>query len=291
MATPENTLDEVVRTMIRTAAGRVLDTEQAALADEPDGVHRHRTRVRRFRSILAMLGDQLEPGPTQRVRGQLREWGTQLGTVRDAEVVAAETDAAMKAEGIDDEALRRRLVDEPLAEYARRHARLVRLRDQPRAEARMRDLHTFAAHPPLVDTDLDAVTAFTAVLRKEVRRVKKAASRLDGSLESLHDVRKAGRRLRYAAEAVVAAGPASLADAAAVAAKAGSHLHDVLGGHRDAVALAERLDRARVRASRAGESVAGYERMMATAVERADARLSQLDDALAQVRAASAALS
>jgi CHAD domain-containing protein len=291
MSPTESSLDDVVRAMIRGAAAQVLDTEQAALADEPDGVHRHRTRVRRLRSILAMLRDQLEPGPAQKIRGQLREWGTQLGTVRDAEVVAAETETAMTDAGIDDEALRRRLVDAPTAEYAQRHARLVRLREQPRAEARMRDLRSFAADPALADVGGDVTEVLSGVLRREARRVTKAAKRLDGSMDGLHDVRKAGRRLRYAAEAVVASGPGELADVAKSAAKAGSHLHDVLGNHRDAVALAERLERAKVRASRAGEPVGGYDRMIAAAQERADARMSQLDDAVARVRAASAGLS
>jgi CHAD domain-containing protein len=154
----------------------------------------------------------------------------------------------------------------------------------------MRDLRAFAADPALADVGGDVAEALTAVLRREARRVTKAAKRLDGSMDGLHDVRKAGRRLRYAAEAVVASGPEELSDPAKSAAKAGSHLHDVLGDHRDAVALAQRLERARVRAARAGEPVGGYDRMIAAAGERADARLSQLDGAVARVRAASADL-
>ena len=277
--------------MVRAAAGEVLDTEQAALADEPDGVHRHRTRVRRFRSILALLRDELPTAPSRRLRRQFRAWGTQLGTVRDAEVLAAEAEEAMAGAGVDDEAIRRRLADEPLADYARRHARLVRLSEEPRARERMRELHAFSIEPPLTGGERDVDEVLSAVLAREIRRVRKTAKRRDGSMERLHDVRKAGRRLRYAAEAIVAHGPAGLADAAATAAKAGSRLHDVLGDHRDAVALIERLTRAKVRASRAGESTRGYDRMIEAASERADTRLGQLDDALARVKAASDDLS
>ncbi len=287
MVAPHVSLGEVARSMVRGAAGAVLDAEQAALADEPDGVHALRTRVRRLRSILSLLREHLDDRRSQRLRVPLREWGSQLGTVRDAEVLAAEAASALAAAGIDDDAMRRRLVEEPLADYARLHARLVALSEQPRAKERMRELHAFAADPPLVGVDADATGALTAVLRREARRVRKAAKRLDGSMERLHDVRKAGRRLRYAAEAIGEAGPATLTDAAASAAKAGSRLHDVLGDHRDAVVLAARLERSRVRAARAGEATEGYDRLIAAATARAMRRRGQLDRALRRVRDAS----
>ena len=290
MVPPHESLGDVARSMIRGAAGAVLDAEAAALADEPDGVHALRTRVRRLRSILSLLRDHLDDPRSARLRVQLREWGSQLGTVRDAEVLAAEAATALADADIDDDAMRRRLVDEPLADYARLHARLVVLSEQPRAKARMRELHAFAADPPLVGAGAEATQALTAVLRREVRRVRKAAKRRDGSMDRLHDVRKAGRRLRYAAEAIGEAGPVALADAAASMAKAGSRLHDVLGDHRDAVALAARLERARVRAGRAGEATEGYDRLIASATERADTRRGQLDRALRRVRSASSLL-
>lgn len=287
MPSEERSFSEMAAAMVRAAVADVLETEAAALADAPDGVHRHRTRVRRLRGILAMLRRDLPPETTDRVRVQLREWGTQLGTVRDAEVLVAEAEASLTEAEVDDEALRRRLIERPAAEYAARHARLVRLHQQPRARARTSELHAFAAG---IAPSERGAGAFADILGREARRVRKAAKRLDGSLDRLHDVRKAGRRLRYAAEAVVAEGPPDLADAAKAAAKAGSHLHDVLGDHRDALALAERLRRARVRASRAGEPVEGYDRMIAAAEERAHSRLAHLDDALKRVRTSSKAL-
>ena len=101
MVPPHESLGDVARSMIRGAAGAVLDAEAAALADEPDGVHALRTRVRRLRSILSLLRDHLDDPRSARLRVQLREWGGQLGTVRDAEVLAAEAATALADADID----------------------------------------------------------------------------------------------------------------------------------------------------------------------------------------------
>ena len=44
---------DVVAEMIRERATAVIETEPAALAGEDDGVHQHRSQVRRLRDVLA----------------------------------------------------------------------------------------------------------------------------------------------------------------------------------------------------------------------------------------------
>ena len=288
MVDAEPTLNSVVSRMLRTAAAGVVDTEAAALTDEPDGVHQHRTRVRRLRSVLALVRDQVDSVAARRLRVEFREWGRQLGTVRDAEVAAIDADTAMTAAGIDDEAMRRRIVDAPTLEYSSLHARLVRLREQGRGEARMRELHTLVAAP--VTAEGDAADVLAGLLAREVHRVKRAATHTDESPDQFHELRKAGRRLRYAAEAVAEAGPASLVDASTALGKAGKHLHNLLGEYRDAVALADRLERTQGRAGRAGEATEGYDRMIADASENARERLGAVDEAVDRVRSAASDL-
>lgn len=287
MSSPDASFSDLAAAMIRAAAAGVLDTEDAAIADAPDGIHRHRTRVRRLRSILAALRPYLDEAAAQRLRVSFREWGTQLGTVRDAEVMAADAAEALERAGIADEEIRQRLVEEPRSEHARRHARLLEVRNLPRAGSRMSDLRAFALEPRLGDPGEDTEKVLAGMLRHEARRVRRAAKRADGTLDRYHDLRKAGRRLRYIAEAVREVGPGSLAAVAQELGEAGSHLHDVLGTHRDALALAERVARTRVRAARAGESIDAYDRLLADAEERAESRLRKTDAAVARVRAAS----
>jgi hypothetical protein len=63
-------------------------------------------------------------------------------------------------------------------------------------------------------------------------------------------------------------------------------VHDLLGDHRDLVIFAERVERERALAARAGESVAAYDALAREARATAERRLEGLDDALARIRAA-----
>ncbi|WP_409048208.1 CHAD domain-containing protein [Microbacterium sp. HA-8] len=278
-------IGDVVREIVRASAATVVDTRGAALADETDGVHRHRTAVRRVRSVLAAFAPPLDPAAARRVRVVFAEWGGQLGVVRDAEVRADAAAQALEKQQIADDGIRRRLVDDELMQYQRLHARLVELAEGERlaeADALLRDL---AADPVLEGAEESARRALRRILRREVRRVRRAAKRQDGSVERLHEVRKAGRRLRYVGEAIGAATPL-FADIVADLAAAGEAVHDLLGDHRDLVIFAERVERERARAARAGEPVAAYDALAAEARATADRRLEGLDDALARIRTA-----
>ena len=83
---PPATAGDVIRSILGTTAERLFDTETDAMADEPDGLHQHRTHVRRLRSILAGFRDYLDEAAAQELRVRFDEWGSQLGIVRDIEV-------------------------------------------------------------------------------------------------------------------------------------------------------------------------------------------------------------
>jgi CHAD domain-containing protein len=278
-------IGEVVGDIVRAAAASVVDTRGVALADTPDGVHRHRTAVRRLRSVLAAFAPPIDPAAARRVRVLFAEWGGQLGVVRDAEVRADAAAHAIEELQIADDGIRRRLVDDERMQYQRLHARLVELARGERlaeADALLREL---AADPALAGAEEPARRALRVILRREVRRVRRAAKRRDGSVERLHEVRKAGRRLRYVGEAIGAATPL-FGDVVVELAAAGEAVHDLLGDHRDLVIFAERVERERARAARVGEPVAPYDALAGGARVAADRRLEGLDDALARIRAA-----
>ena len=282
--------DDVIRSIIRTTADKLITTQSAAIADAPDGVHQHRTHVRRLRSVLAAFRDQLDEPAARDLRVQFREWGQQLGVVRDFEVQAEVAESALEDLGIEDAEMRTRLVDAQRQAHAKAHVRLCKLHEGPRSIARMAALEAFAADPPLT-TKADArVHKLAAVAKREARRVRRAAKRANGSIESLHAVRKAGRRLRYVAEALHAAVPDQFGADFEELAEAGEDVHDALGDHRDELIFIERLELARAQAGRAGERVEQYDALIARAADRADESLAGLDAALDRVRAAAAAI-
>jgi CHAD domain-containing protein len=284
------TADDVIRSIILTTADHLITTQSAAIADAPDGVHQHRTHVRRLRSVLAGFRDHLDEAAARDLRVQFSEWGQQLGVVRDFEVQADVAASAMDDLGIDDPAMRARLVDAEREAHATAHMRLCELHDGPRSIARMAALEAFAADPPLTAKAHGKVMSLAAVAKHEARRVRRAAKRADGSTESLHAVRKAGRRLRYVAEALHAAMPEAFGADFEELAEAGEDVHDALGDHRDELIFIDRVEIARTQAGRAGERVEPYDELIARSAERAKASLAGLDAALDRVKAALAAL-
>lgn len=284
------TIDDVVRAAIHTAAERFFATESAAMDDLPDGVHQHRTHVRRLRSLLAGFRGYLDEAAARALRAQLGEWGTQLGVVRDIEVRAHVAAAAMDALDIHDAAARRRLVGAEEAEYRRAHARLRKLHDSPRASARADAIVRFADDPPTTRAAGAEAKALLGLARHEARRVLRAAGRSDGSTQSLHDLRKAGRRLRYVCEALHSASPEQYGQAIADLAAAGEDVHDTLGDHRDEHLFLQRLAIERAHAGHCGESVEPFDDLAARSAVRAEHRLEDLDHAIERVRTAAKAL-
>lgn len=283
---PPATASDVIRSILRATTDRLFATESAAMADVPDGLHQHRTHVRRLRSILAGFGRYLDEPTAQALRVQFGEWGGQLGVVRDIEVRAQVAGAAMDELGIRDPAMRTRLVDAELEEYARAHARLRELHDGPRMRARKAALARLAAAPPFTAAADAEPGTLEEVARREARRVRRAAKRSDGSIESLHELRKAGRRLRYVAEALNEAAPDQFGDDFAELAAAGEAVHDALGDHRDELIFIERIELARAQAGRAGERVEPYDALISRSRRRAADRLDGLGHALRRVRKA-----
>lgn len=284
------TIGEVLESALAHVADDVESSLAAALADEPDGVHQQRVRVRRLRSILAGFRGVLDARAAERVRVAYAEWGRELGIVRDIEVRAAVAEELLERVGATRPEVVTRLVDRERSEYAGAHERLVELARQPRAVAREGMLRSFAAQPGIADPARQSDDVVRDVLRAQVRRVRKAARRIDGTDDSYHALRKAARRMRYVAEAVLDADPDVDVPGVADIAHVGDALHDVLGDHRDAVLFAEHVAREAVLAVRAGELSNVYDVIEAAALADAQSRLESLPKVLKRLRAAGSAL-
>ncbi|WP_353813850.1 CHAD domain-containing protein [Agromyces sp. SYSU T00266] len=292
----------VVVVALRAVRDRLRGFLPGALADEPDALHQLRTNVRRLRSVLAAYGAVLDVSVVTGLRRRLRELGQELGTVRDLEVRVQVAEAALadgdEAGRFASEAQRERvrgiLVDDERAAHDLAHARFVERQELPRAVERLEELDRVLAAPPFTQrATRDVTTELGRLLGREAERAGRRAHRLPDqpSLDELHDLRKASRRLRYAAEALSEAPVRLFGQRAADLADAGDDIHDVLGDHRDELLFAEHLRRAAAHAAHAGEPADVLQRLAEDADARAAAHLAELPGAVRALRKAARAWS
>jgi CHAD domain-containing protein len=284
------TIGAVLELIVGRAADEIGATAPAALADEPDGVHQQRVRVRRLRSVLAGFEDSLDARSARRLRVAFAQWGSELGVVRDIEVRASVAEETLAQAGIDDPAVVRRLVDSERDAYAAAHARLVELAHGPRAQERERELREFVEGLIVVEPDRPAAPVLSDVLQSQTKRVLKVGRHLDESGERYHDLRKAARRAKYVAEAVAEAAPGLWTTKVEALAAAGDDLHDALGEHRDGMLLSRHAQREGALASRAGERSDAYDTVAALAQAAAEKQLAEVGPALRRLKDAASDL-
>lgn len=278
------TAQTIARRIVQAASADVESTEAAALADAPDGVHQHRTVVRRLRSVITVLRRISPTAQARELNAALKAWGHLLGEARDAEVRAQRAEDALAERGIDDADARRRLVGDERAAYRHLHDRVVAAHGTEESRARTQLVREAGLHLEL--DDATAKKVFRRLLRGEADRVVRAARRSDGSVERLHDVRKAARRLRYLAEAVDRADPELLGGDARRVGRRAKRVHKLLGDHRDDLLLADRARALHRRAFTAQEDTRPYDAVAALAAERAEANLKEVPKALKRVKKA-----
>jgi CHAD domain-containing protein len=207
--------------------------EQVVRAAGEEGVHDLRVAMRRIRSLLRTFRPLLDPEAvptTERMREELKWAGAELSAVRDLEVIHGRLDEASEPEGPSS-------VTDRLDRHRRQAGTAARtqvehLLASSRYERMVAELDALAE-----DLSWDRVTEKAARkrLRKDWRRVRRRAEAADraGSQEehelALHDVRKAAKRARYAAEALAPA----LGEPAARMATVAEQVQDTLGSHRD----------------------------------------------------------
>jgi CHAD domain-containing protein len=270
---------------IRDLVNALEQSDPAARADEPDAVHRMRTIVRRLRSVLAAYRSLFDRDVTDDLRDRLGTLGSALGDARDLEVQALRAQSLLDELGRPETDARVRLVDGTRDQYAKAHRHLNSVLSSQDYFRLLDDLEAFVAHPPLTDAAArSAKKVVKKVLAREIRRVEKRADAVaaeGGDLESqLHAVRKAGRRLRYAAEVAESANVGR----SPVVAAAAERVQDTLGEHRDCILFGRHLSRTADRAEAAGEKTAVYTALSELSTRSGTAALAESTSALADVR-------
>jgi CHAD domain-containing protein len=214
----------------------LLRHDVLARRDAPDAVHRMRVASRRLRATMRAYRRLLDRDRTDRIRAELKWLGGRLGPARDLEVMEAEL--THEVGELPDE-----LVLGPV------EARLTRHFSPARAEARravVRTLRTkrylglldqlerLVSDPPLTPrADRKAGKELPRHVRRAYRRTARKVAGLDGSDEALHDVRKAAKRVRYAAEVAVPA----VGTKANRTRKRARAVTKILGDHQDSVVI------------------------------------------------------
>jgi CHAD domain-containing protein len=241
--------------------------------EQPDAVHQVRVSARRLRSTLAAFRDVLDRTATAPLREELSWLGGELADLRDGEVALAHLREVVAAEPEE-------LVLGPVAARLQQAEirdaragldRVQRTLSEPRYLRLLDDLHALVADPPFAARAEEPVApVLDDALRHSARRLRRrlrAARRAPEAdrAPALHDVRKAAKRVRYAAE--TGAGEMSHVTKLAKAAK---KVQTELGEVQDTVITREYSRRFAIAAAAAGESTFTYGRLHALEQARAE---------------------
>lgn len=236
---------EVVMAWLGQQVAQLRRQDPLVRADAPDAVHQMRVATRRLRSALATFRPLLDRDLTDPVRAELTWIADVLGEARDVEVMQARLTEMLRAE--DPEAVSASAgtwVERILGDrYAQAHAACVRAMTSERYVALLECLDRLLEEPPWTE---DAPDRSAAVLRRRVahdwkrlgRRVRAVQdTRDDERADALHEVRKAAKRVRYAAEPLVQ----QYGKPAKRFVKLTKRVQSVLGDHQDSVVTQEEL--------------------------------------------------
>jgi CHAD domain-containing protein len=282
------TAGEVLTNYLAQQLAELRHQEPLVRQEEPDSVHQMRMCARRLRSVLATGKKLFDAGAVTYVRAELRWLSEVLGSARDPEVIhdrlrellGGEPDALIfgpAAQRIDNE------LDSTSA--AGRRAVLEAL-DGGRYATLVSRLEELVAAPPLTaKAGGGARKTMRKLVSRETKRVRRRVRALhgqhgggspatgsgstpDGTARDagLHEVRKAAKRLRYAAEA---AAPVAGKKVARMAKRAHG-LQQILGLHQDSVVARHLLADLGGRAFRSGEGGFTYGRLHAREEARAE---------------------
>lgn len=232
-------------------------------------VHEARKAIKRMRTAVRLLEDELGSSTRAREDDALKRAGRGLSGSRDAEVMLATLDALVKrhprrlGRSRDVRLLRRRLADE-------RDASQLRMSEDPTALADVTaELRAFRARAAAwqLSTRRDASLAEDGLRkiyrqgRRRRRRAAKASSRK--RTRAMHRWRKRVKDLRYAAEMLDRAWPHE--SRLAKVAKRAEKLGETLGEDHDLAVLAEWV---RANGKRAGARGAARRRLLQAVAQR-----------------------
>jgi CHAD domain-containing protein len=237
---------------------------------------------------LATYAPLLEPGTGDLLGARLRWLGSVLGLARDAEVLRGRLDRILKEQP---ETLALGRVAQTIeGELESRHkaglSSAEGLLDSEEYFSLLDTFEQFVQTPPFTRAAKRPGRAeVSRLVHHEWVRLEKRAKRAEHAQASvehdaaLHEVRKAAKRLRYAAESAV---PVLGARAATLAARC-EVIQDALGDHHDSVVTRQLLDTVRTSAGNATDSRSVFKDLHAREAHHAQTHEREYVTALAEL--------
>jgi CHAD domain-containing protein len=220
---------DVLRALLREQLDQILAHDPGTrFGGDPESLHDMRVAVRRSRALLR-AGGPLLATDTQPLRDELQWLGNVLGDVRDLDVMLERLRNESATLDPADRTAAGRLLRQLERQRTRARRTMLKALDGPRYTL---VLDLFEDVLAALERSDDAST-LDELAARELRRLRRAVKVLgeEPADEQLHDLRKRGKRTRYAHE---------LAGRKAVVRRAKT-LQDVLGEHQDSVVAEERL--------------------------------------------------
>jgi len=211
---------------------------------DPEHLHEMRVAIRRLRAILRAASSLFERKWAGSLRGELKWLGTELGHVRDLDVLQAYLRSRIKRLPSPERRASAVLLRSLEKDHARARNALRTVLAGPRYRRLLRRLDIALRRPRIVAADVSLLD----VAAEEFKKLRSAVKDLPDTPgdDDLHEIRIKVKRARYAAELVRETtgrqGERFLKQAKA--------LQDVLGEHQDSVVVEQRLREA---ADRPGE--------------------------------------
>jgi CHAD domain-containing protein len=220
---------EALQALLRAQLDAILAHDPGTrLGDDPESLHEMRVAVRRARALLR-AGAPLVASDTQPIRGELQWLGTVLGDVRDLDVLLARLRGEAASLDPADRAAAGRLLRTLERQRTRARRVLLKALDGQRY-ADLLDRYEQALEALETSGSGKTLAQLAGREAKRLRTAVRAAG--DEPLdEQLHDLRKRGKRTRYAHE---------LSGEKDVVRRAKA-FQDVLGEHQDSAVAEERL--------------------------------------------------
>lgn len=266
--TPTSAAADVVLAYLREQVQALKDQDPRVRLDAPDAVHKMRVATRRMRSVLATYRKLLDDADSVKfLRGELKWLAGVLGEARDAEVMHERLKDMIAKEPSD-------LVMGPVtgridfelgADYRKAHANVLDALDGTRYFHLLDVLESSLDSPSLTArASKPAHKVIPKLIKRDAKRLRTAVEDArhhasESDHPALHEARKDGKRLRYAAESAAPINPggaARLADAA-------HGVQKILGDHQDSVVTRELLRRLGAEAFEQGENGFTYGRLHA----------------------------
>lgn len=248
---PEMPIGEVAFAVLRRQFARMRAHEPGTrLGEDPDELHDMRVATRRMRAAMKVFEDAL-PERARWLREELRRVAGALGDVRDLDVQIEDLERRrVRAGGQEEAELLGKVLDVLARLRTEARTRMLGVLDSARYERLETSLAEMLWRGPDAERELartegrgphrePVTSAAPALVSARYRKWNKAAKKLDGTSppEAFHDVRKKGKKLRYALEFVSEV----YGEPTRGLIKLLKTLQDDLGDHQDAVVAAETL--------------------------------------------------